>query len=226
MNPIFNGIRFGTHMESAHDWMIKSLEMMAAKNPMIYVELGCASAHTLSGVCRVMDALGSEWIAYGVDLATGGWRYNASDIKDNLKPWGCQFLDSPTDFPSASIRVPSIATYGSEAFLKEIAGCIPVDVMFIDACHSAPCCTRDFILAERVVRQGGIVIFHDTDIQSQGDDFEIQPHCNLGIGVRRAIQAMDLFNGKRIGWKLLADVDPRPEHGGKGGRGIVVVQKI
>lgn len=212
----YSPIHLHPFLSSTLPWFFKAIEL-TENSSRVYLEIGVAAGETFSGVCHAMDMASLPWRAIGVDLATGGWEFNQASLRNALKPWGVDFLDQPPT--SIGPRQPAIVTCGSEVFLRKTG--LSFDLVFIDACHSTPCCTRDFILVEPKVKAGGIVIFHDADPDSQGDDFEVQPHCQLGIGVRRALQGLDLLKGGRQGWKLLADTP-----GAKGGpRGSVIIQR-
>lgn len=209
----------GTHpfFSTSRDWFFKALEM-TAKPERTYLELGVAYGASFGAACEAME-LNSDipWRAVGVDLLHGGWEYNPYGIGDRLKRWGVKFSAAPPD--KLEPRQPVICTNGAADFLSKSQ--FEFDVVFIDACHSFHCASSDFRGVEPMVKPGGIVIFHDADPDSQGDDFEIQPHCRMGIGVRQAIIGLGLLDDSRPGWKFLAETS-----GCKTGpRGSVIVRK-
>lgn len=96
----------------------------------------------------------------------------------------------------------------------------PLDFVFIDACHGKACVKQDFYGAEPLVRQGGVVCFHDTDPECQGLHF--QHHCQTGIDARAAVNELGLLDGSRKGWKKICET--RGDKA-RGGHGCLFVQK-
>lgn len=80
---------------------------------------------------------------------------------------------------------------------------ITADYVFIDGCHGAPCVTRDFLEAEKIVRPGGIICFHDTSENCQGN--HLQPHCGTGIDARAAVSDLGLLDGTNAAWEYLEE---------------------
>lgn len=203
---------------TSRDWFFKALEM-TARPGRTYLELGVAYGAAFAGACEAMELCSPEpWWAVGVDLLHGGWEYNPNGIRDRLKKWGVEFATNPPE--DILPRKPVICTNGAADFLSKSTW--RFDVVFIDACHSFHCAKSDFLGVEPMVKEGGIVIFHDADPDSQGDDFEVQPHCQIGIGVRKAIIDLGLLDGIRPKWKLLGET-----YGCRTGpRGSVIVQRL
>lgn len=108
---------------------------------------------------------------------------------------------------------------GSEVFLSNISQ--RANFIFIDACHGAPCVTRDFLLAEKKIKPGGVICFHDTDHNCQGNHF--QAHCGTGIDVRRAVQELGLLDDTRPGWRKVNETFGDMT---KAGHGALFVQKV
>lgn len=218
----YDHITLGPEMTCNRRGLFGSIEL-TSKLPGVftYLELGVAYAGTLTGVLRAMEMNKvPEWLAMGVDLQDGGWHFQPQLVAKALSKWNPDM----SGLPSAELNRVHYYTCGSEDFLKSYDDSWPrISLALIDACHSAPCCTRDFILLEPLMKEGGVIMFHDADETQQGDDFDVQPHCGLGIGVRRAVQAMDLLNGRRRGWKLIADTYPTRAYPG---RGSVFIQKV
>jgi hypothetical protein len=194
-----------------------------------YLEIGAAHASTLAGMCAFFDRelKQAHWRAIGVDIPSG-WCFNKANCERALAEW---YVPCKTvwDVDELEHRKCTVIDCGSLEFLRHTN--LKFNLVFIDGCHSAVCAAQDFVLVEPLVQPGGVVIFHDADYVQQGsrsekeqrpfkkpeelfgvqrwiEDWDIQPHCGFGIGVRKALHCLDLLNGKRPGWKLLYDVTP------------------
>lgn len=107
---------------------------------------------------------------------------------------------------------------GSEVFLANVSRL--ANFIFIDACHGAACVTRDFLLAEKKIKPGGVICFHDTDQQCQGNHF--QAHCGTGIDARRAVQELGLLDDTRPGWRKVNETWGDKQ---KAGHGALFIQR-
>lgn len=161
-----------------------------------YYEIGIGNADTMLAVHSWLSQRGIEHDIIGVDLP------NYSGSATQVRVGGI-----------------SLALVGSETFLNNVSKL--ADFIFIDACHGAPCVTRDFLAAEPKVKKGGIVCFHDTDPNCQGQ--HMQEHCGTGIDVRRAVEELGLLNNTRPGWKFLNETWGDKT---KGGHGAMWIQKV
>lgn len=170
----------------------------------IYYEIGIGNADTMLAVHSWLTQRQVQHEIIGVDLPNyqgGATNYNFNEQ------------------PSASFGNISLALTGSEAFLTNVSQ--KANFIFIDACHGAPCVTRDFLLSEKKIKKGGVICFHDTDPNCQGIHF--QDHCGTGIDARRAVEELGLLNDTRPGWVKIGET-----HGdkSKGGHGALWVQQI
>lgn len=95
----------------------------------------------------------------------------------------------------------SLQLIGSQNFFHNIHH--QADFIFIDGCHGYDCAMRDFLLAEKKIKKGGIVCLHDVDEGCQG--LHSPQHCGRGIEVRKMVTDIGLLSGKRKGWKILSE---------------------
>lgn len=155
----------------------------------LYVEIGVAYGQTLYGVWETVKRFPGAGVV-GLELPT--WA-GVDAIERQFA--GEPFVVSPEAEPA-----PGRATVILERSTTRLAGAWPckIDAAFIDACHGKPCVMADFKAVEPFVAPGGVVIFHDAGGGEQGGD--IQPHCQLPIGVRDAITELGLFDNRRDGW--------------------------
>lgn len=202
-----------------------------ANNPdddFVYLEIGAAHASTLAGVCEFLDSELRQlhWKAVGIDIPQG-WCFNKANCEKALAKWYVPCW-SVAEADQIDHRKCTVLDCGSLHYLRHTQ--TKFNLVFIDGCHSAVCAAQDFVLVEPLVQPGGVVVFHDADKLQQGsrsvesfpyqkpeelfarqrwiEDWDIQPHCSFGIGVRKALHCLDLLNGKRPGWELLYDVTP------------------
>lgn len=219
----YSSVGLGTCMGCNRDplfWSIEHTSNLPGK--FTYIEIGVAYAATMAGVLTASKIAGiRDWAAVGVDKQEGGWHCHPHLMKGSLAQWHPSFITHPAAPDQLQIWL-----CGSDEYLRDHikrSRHKPFSLALIDACHSTACCTRDFVLLEPFIRPGGIVMFHDADAEKQGDDFDVQPHCGLGIGVRRALKSLDILDNRRTGWKLLADTVPAP---GSDDRGAVFIQRL
>lgn len=144
------------------------------------------------------------------------------DFLDNTYAHQCAIEMDGVDLPTWT-RVPEpprsrIVLMGSASYFASSPD--PADFIFIDGCHAHTCCVQDFLGAERIIRPGGIVCFHDVNPHIQGQ--EKQPHCGQPVNVRPAIEVLGLLNGTRSGWKFLEETTGDEQ---KGGRGCMFFQR-
>ena len=174
-----------------------------ARQPFIYIEIGIGHGDTLRAVSQYLNESGINFELHGVDIP--GFGGPARDPANY-------------DHPSRT----NISTAGATAFFEKwIEAGLHADFVFIDGCHGAPCVTDDFLHAEKLVKPGGIVAFHDTDQGCQ--DIHMQPHCKTGIRARAAVEKLGLLDGSRPGWKVLNETTGNKE---LSGHGCLFVQRI
>lgn len=178
-------------------------------NSLDYVEIGLGLGHTLAAVrdiCVQMPEL--KWRLFGVDLET----YTGDAINRTLMPPEYAGTAEPEE---ASEQLPcTIATYlcGSTRFMRR-CGLRP-HFIFIDGCHGFACVRSDFLCAEQIIARSGVVCCHDTDTNCQGQ--HIQPHCQTGIDVRRALFDLGVMRNARPGWDLICETHGNPSKEGHG----------
>lgn len=159
----------GICMEGLEEMFEAHLHGLAQyRDSIAYLEIGVAHCSTLKAVCEILAEIGKPWKAWGIDP----------------KP-----LSSPP--PGAQIF-----NMTCEDIFRVWSK--PVDVCFIDGCHSEKCVREDFERVEPFITRGGSVLFHDFGVNSLGGD--LQPHCNAPVGVREACRKLGLLTGERPGW--------------------------
>ncbi len=151
---------------------------------------------------------GRGWAAYGIDIE-GGWSLGAQEIGRQLERWGGAIVETgeATLTHYRGLRRDGLSPH-PYVFLTgsavELAHPWPaLDFVFVDGCHGKACVKRDFISLHGLMREGGIVAFHDASVGCQG--MHMQPHCGTGIAVRQGLTELGLFANEIEGWKFLGE---------------------
>lgn len=174
--------------------------LASQQGPFRYVEIGIGYGDCLRAVDDYLTQAGADYTLFGVDIQT--CNEAARDEESYPHPERTQ-----------------IHLSGSDVFLmtfKEKA-----DFVFIDGCHGCDCVYRDFLGAEKIIRPGGVVAFHDTDPGCQ--DIHWQPHCETGIRARTAVRKLGLLDDTRPGWKKIGETSGDKS---KSGHGCLFVQRL
>jgi len=169
----------------------------------IYIEIGAGEGKTIKRVCEYLQSLNVEkFKAIAVDIENG-WSLNEVMFYENTKEFKDKILLSLEGSPH------TLTTFENNR----------VNLILIDGDHQKNAVLEDFKEADRIIIEGGVVMFHGTDEKSQGlDAFERQPE---GIRVREAVQELGLLDGSNKNYKLISDFQ-----GEEPGRGIITIQKI
>lgn len=172
----------------------------------IYYEIGVGNGDTMLAADSWLKQRGFNHVIVGVDLPeyTGTARNVNWPIVD-----GRRLGDESINLNFS----------GSAAFLSNVGP--KANFIFIDGCHGYPCVTRDFLLAEKKIKLGGVICFHDASPTCQGIHF--QEHCQMGIDVRNALDVLGLLANTRPGWKKINETWGDQT---KGGHGSVFIQRI
>lgn len=194
--------KWGFCMEGNEEAFCRSLDIADQPGKFIYYEIGIGNGDTMEAVDSWLTQKEKDHLIIGVDLPDysgsclhKGWG-RAGEVEGNI----------------------CLALFTSEIFLANASR--KANFIFIDACHGAPCVTRDFLLAEKLIKPGGVIAFHDTDPSCQGQHF--QEHCGTGIDVRAALEALGLLNGTREGWRMIEETWPSKP----GNHGAAFFQKM
>ncbi len=166
-----------------------------------YWEIGIAELGTIRAVQRLLRALPGISFIYGNDLPTDP--FNQREAAEAMA--------------SEDERVPVVIIFEETAnAVREVDMGPALDFVFLDGCHCFEHVEADFLAIEPHVRQGGMIAFHDTAIDSQ-DKF---PQWDgKPVQVRAYLQSAGLLTDERPGWKLIADDKYN-------GVGLTIVQKI
>lgn len=156
-----------------------------------YVEMGIAEGRTLSAVGNHLKDLNHKFTCIGVDIENG-WSLNVEEFLKNIQGIEDNVI---------------LTLVGSQGFL-ELHTDDSISFLLIDACHSRECCAKDFIAAEKKVRSGGFVAFHDT--ASFAQNIQPQPHCNQPCHVMGSLEDLALIGDNRPGWRLFSKTDGEP----------------
>lgn len=189
---------WGLCFEGNHEAFCIALDMALSthSDPFRYVEIGLGYGGGLRAVSQYLGQTGALFLLDGVDISTCN-----------------EQASNPANYPFPDRT--EIHLCGGVPFLKEMEKKkIKADFVFIDGCHGEPCARADFLAAEKVVRSGGVVCFHDTDPGCQ--DIHMQPHCGTGIAVRAAVSKLGLLDDSRPGWKKLFETSGNKDKGGHG----------
>lgn len=193
-----------------------------------YLEIGAASCVTLRAIYDIVkeNINHPTWILAGLDLENGysmDWsqinKCFSNDeiliIKDN---------NSTNYSPNTEIRYKGVHLYLKNDPRKWIENLEneSIDIAFIDANHAEPEVIKDFEVIESKIKRNGMIWFHDTDVLSQGSDYQGD---GWFISVRSAIEKLGLFDNKRSGWTFEKEI-LGSRFWGSDGNGMAIVRKI
>lgn len=132
-------------------------------NPISIVELGSQSGGTLM-LWSAISAPGARIVAVDLPYAATGMQYKPAGPTDDTFLRACVA-------PDKKFTLVRKSTY-TYAALDE-AGVEPhsVDVLFIDADHREAGVRADFWLWSHVVRDGGVIVFHD--VHPGGEEIQV-----------------------------------------------------
>jgi len=131
--------------------MIKRVKYL---NPKIYLEIGCAGL----GTFRIYESLlppSPQGLAIGVDTL-----WDEKTWRDYRTVSGCDFCLINKDSKDASVK---------EEIVRRLDG-RKIDFLFIDGDHSSDYVKHDWSTYSPLVRQGGMVAFHDYDVNTRAKD--------------------------------------------------------
>jgi hypothetical protein len=182
----------------ALDEAIKSLQ---PGEPFIYLEVGVGNGDTMLAVASWLNQRDIPYFIIGIDLP------EYSGTARNLG-WNTIKCDGSTE----EYHPMNISYVGADHFLLKTF--LKANFIFIDGCHGSPCATHDFLLAEKVISDGGVICFHDTDPNCQGQHF--QNHCQMPIDVRKAVEDLGLIDDSRPNWAKICETWGDKARGGHG----------
>lgn len=156
--------------------------------PYRMIEIGTASGQTTRGMADYVASYDRNHRIVTFDIP-GGW---------SLDPHAVELLAKAYPQIEAVVR-----PGGGRAALDDPSWRGPIHFAFIDGCHGAPCAREDFLAVERHTVPGSVVVFHDTSKSCQG--IHLQPHCQTGIDVRRALTDLGLLTNTYPGWQLVEE---------------------
>ncbi len=208
-----NQKRWGIAMDSCGEYIREAL-LTACMNHSIdinngdeeifhYIEIGVAEGLTVARVCDFLKyKVGDYFKVTAVDIL-GGWSLNMGEYAKNIAEYKDKITLDLDGSPSALAK------------MREKS----VNAIMIDGDHSFKAVKDDFAEADRIIKKGGVIMFHDSDILSQNED--ISHNQEQGIEVRKAIESLDLSK-----YILLSDYQPTEQKEGEEvKRGIYIIQK-
>jgi hypothetical protein len=184
----------GYNMAGNEKAFFDAIDLSMDYNTFTYFEVGVARGETIHAVYTHL--MGKEKFLIGIDLP------------------GCKASEL---FKGNSDIL--IHTCGADVFFNNCTH--KANFIFIDACHGYECVTRNFNDAEKHIKDGGIICFHDSDEDCQGTHWP--QHCGGGINVREALIDLGLLDKSRPGWRLINETTGDKD---RGGHGCVFVQKV
>ncbi len=127
------------------DWweLTSCLEIVVASDPYIIVEIGCDAGGTLYAWAQVAP------MVVGIDLPNA-----ACSTGRELNAHGATIIIG--DSHAEDTRARLVTALEGHA----------IDVLFIDGDHSYDAVSRDFTLYSPLVRENGLVIFHDIAVEN------------------------------------------------------------
>lgn len=186
-----------------------------------YLEIGAAGCQSFKSFYELIEEnCNVDYHAYGLDLVAG-WSLDWRHIGNFGHPIQI-FSDDPKQnsfafSAKASLFLKNNPREWISSFFEDGA----IDICFIDGCHGSKCVIKDFEVVSPKIKQGGLVMFHDSGEAETGTDW--QGHCEEYINVRKAILDLGL-DGSNSDWSFLMDIKGSRTHGGDG-NGLWVVRK-
>lgn len=184
-----------------------------------YLEIGAAGSVTMKAIYEIIseNIKHQNWSIWGLDLPNGyslDWNqinkfgYPLKVIKNNIHVFNTPEKANATLWLQDNPRE-LINSLDNES----------IDICFIDADHSYKAVQADFLVVEPKIKKNGIITAHDTDVLSQGTDF--QELSQDFIGARRAFSDLGLYDNKKTDWQFLFETQ-----GFNGGNGCSFFRKI
>jgi cephalosporin hydroxylase len=138
------------------------LEKAKSINPSVIVEIGIYAGGNLKLLSSIVtDSMG---LVIGMDYDWSHWN---DDGKWDLKSAPCEvvLLDGNTHYTATLEK------------LQEILNGRSIDVLFIDGDHGYDGCRMDFEMYTPLVRDGGLIAIHDTQMHKRPDEGEGVRKC-------------------------------------------------
>jgi hypothetical protein len=209
--------KFGLRSDGTEKELKKLLTKATKKGKEFnFVEVGTCGGASLKAFQEILQKTrkDKEWRLVGIDTIEGVNK-EINEINKNFpRDLILTNLFTLTGETKVSIT-PNIANYviiEGEKFLKNHWK-YPIHFCHIDALHCSCHVTADFLAVEPHVVSGGIVLFHDFCLESQGTDHQHDGHF---IEVREACQELGLIDGTRPGWKFIGEINGSRKTGGEG----------
>lgn len=215
-------------LEKRFEEIIK--EYLSSENECLYLEIGAAGCKTMRFVYDIIkkNIKTNNWLITGIDLLDG---YSLDEKLTNKLFSEEELLIIKDEKLSDEILKTAMAG-NYHAYLRlsnnprNVISQLPndfVNICFIDGEHSKQEVTKDFLAVEEKIRNGGLIVFHDTCVLSQGTDYQV-----VGqefINVRAALRDLGLLDNKRPGWKFKEEILGTRFSGGDG-NGCIWIEKL
>jgi predicted O-methyltransferase YrrM len=136
-----------------HDDFTPLMKIASALQPKVIVELGTAHGNTVANLCNQLEDCRVYTVNAPVELQTGEtitFELTRDEIGRVYRNAG--FADRVVQIFQNTLHL-DLGQYFSEPV---------VDLAIVDACHDTDYVINDFLKVKPFVRQGGIVLFHDT----------------------------------------------------------------
>lgn len=165
----------------SNDWFsnnIPSWERLLAefkgKPDLYFLEIGCYEGMATHWLCKNILTDATSTIT-AVDTFEGSIEHKAlapTDFSQTEK----NFRENLAEYITSKKVL--IYRERSQAFLREISGAI-FDFIYIDGSHTAPDVLEDAVLAWKLLKKGGIMIFDDYAWDAYKDNPELNPRLAI-----------------------------------------------
>jgi hypothetical protein len=206
--------QLGIGMEGLAPQVAPFVEQISTQfSEITYLEIGTAHGVTLTNVCAYIRDHGAKWRGVGLDLPDGYClEKNAITRNAHVRKLPLSIQSGPSGKVSPPFGEITVYLKNAHTFFPE-NWTDPVQFALIDGCHCAKCFATDFLLLEPFLVSGAIVMAHDIDEISQGQQ---EPRGHGFRGVRNASKDLGIFNSTRPGWTMLAELQSDPNAGNMG----------
>ena len=148
------------------------VDLVASVSPRVMIEFGCNLGLTARSILAKVSTL-QRYIGIDVDF-------------DHVTTLRCQQTEVPMH-PASYVHDPRFKLILQDSRLLESIDLELCDAVFIDGDHSEKAVLHDSILANELVRPGGIIIWHDYQNPYVEVTGALQDLCGLGWPIQTVV---------------------------------------
>ena len=174
-------------MPYTNDWFshnipnwTKILSPFIGKEDLNFLEIGCYEGKATHWLCKNVLTHPSSKITV-VDTFEGSIEHHDGKANTDFSVVEKNFRENTADY----LDIIDIFKTYSQHYLREISGAV-YDFIYIDGSHTAPDVLEDAVLAWRLLKTGGVMIFDDY----AWDAYKNQPELNPRLAIDSFLAVM------------------------------------